>query len=268
MKVKLFSISLTLLLISVLFLSSTVAQDYAQWNLPDGAKARLGKGSVSGNLAYSPDGTRLAVASTVGIWLYDANSGVELSLLTGHKGSVFSIVFSPDGKTLASGDQGNAVHLWDAETGQHKMTLTGDTRISTTVWSMSFSPDSTTLAATQAGVGSGSKIYLWDTNTGEHRQTLTGHTDHVNSISFSPDGTTLASGGDDKTIYLWNAQTGAHQQTLTGHTDDVADIAFSPDGTTLASGSWDKTIRLWDAETGAHKQTLTEHTGYCHECYL
>ena len=89
---------------------------------------------------------------------------------------------------------------------------------------------------------------------------LEGHTDDVNSVAFSPDGNTLASGSDDETIRLWNAVTGEHQKTLTEHTDDVNSVAFSPDGNTLASGSDDNTIHLWNAVTGEHQKTLTEHT--------
>ncbi|MDE0315228.1 MAG: hypothetical protein OXM61_10025, partial [Candidatus Poribacteria bacterium] len=76
--------------------------DYTQWALPDGAAARLGKGDITGNIAYSPDGTRLAVASSIGIWIYDARPGKEkeLDLFTGHTGTVTAIAFSPDGTTI------------------------------------------------------------------------------------------------------------------------------------------------------------------------
>ena len=86
-----------------------------------------------------------------------------------------------------------------------------------------------------------------------------GHTDWVNSISFSPDGSTLASASTD--IRLWDATTGAPKHTLTGHTGGVYSLVFSPDGQTLASGG-QETIRLWDAVTGAHKRTLTRHTNW------
>jgi len=93
------------------------------------------------------------------------------------------------------------------------------------------------------------------------------HTKEVNSVCYSPDGKTIASGSADKTIRLWNAQTGAPIMTLTGHEDAVLDVCFSPDGKTIASGSSDKTLRLWDAQTGSLIKTLTGHhdavTGVC-----
>ena len=80
-------------------------------------------------------------------------------------------------------------------------------------------------------------------------KTITGHTSDVNSVAFSPDGQTLASGSDDKTIRLWDVNTGVNLKTITGHTSWVNSVAFSPDGQTLASGSNDGTIRLrlWNA---------------------
>ena len=71
--------TVTLLILFTLFQVNTFAQDYTRWGLPEGAKARLGKGSISGNIAYSPDGTRLAVASSIGIWLYDAGTYQEVA---------------------------------------------------------------------------------------------------------------------------------------------------------------------------------------------
>ena len=81
MKTLRFSIFLTLFLVSTL----TFAEDYTQWNLPEGAKARLGKGRTTGATAFSPDGTRFAVGSTIGIWIYDAKTYQALNLLTGHR---------------------------------------------------------------------------------------------------------------------------------------------------------------------------------------
>ena len=82
-----------IILLLGIFTSNTFAQDSPQWHLPEGVKARLGKGSIS-EIQYSPDGRRLAVASASGIWIYDAQTGEELDLLTGHTWPPRTIVFS------------------------------------------------------------------------------------------------------------------------------------------------------------------------------
>ena len=237
---------ITLILLS-LFSLNTFAQDYTQWGLPEGAKMRLGKEGLSGNIAYSPDGTRLAVASVFGfgIRLYDTATYQEVALLTGHTAQVYSVAFSPDGRTIASASASasgdHTILLWDVRTGEHKQTLRGHTA---QVESVAFSPDGRTLASASWD----GTVRLWDAHTGEHKQTLRGHTAQVESVAFSPDGRTLASAsyGYEGEVRLWDAHTGEHKQTLRGHTAQVESVAFSPDGRTLASASWDNTILLWD----------------------
>ena len=247
---KLTLITLTLLLTTALLLPpATAEEDVTRWELPEGATLRLGKGRAH-ELAYSPDGALLAVASSIGVWLYDAQTYQERALLTGHTDEVSSVVFSPDGRTLASGSWDNTIRLWDVATGTVQQTLSDE------VSSVVFSPDGRTLAS-----GSwDNTIRLWDVATGTVQQTLTGHTDGVSSVVFSPDGRTLASGSWDNTIRLWDVATGTLKQTLT-HPHIVFSVVFSPDGRTLASGSWLK-IRLWDVATGTLKQTLTGHAGF------
>lgn len=87
-----------------------------------------------------------------------------------------------------------------------------------------------------------------------------GHADTVNSVTFSPNGKTLASGSDDKTIKLWEPVSGQNLRTLSGHTRRVVSVAFSPDSKMLASGSSDDTIKLWDVVTGRNLRTLRGHT--------
>jgi WD40 repeat protein len=93
----------------------------------------------------------------------------------------------------------------------------------------------------------------------EHNRLET-HSGSVLSVSFSPDGKTLASGSDDKTIKLWDVTTGKEIGTLNGHSNEVLSVSFSPDGKTLASGSDDKTIKLWDVATGKKIRTINGHS--------
>lgn len=80
---------------------------------------------------------------------------------------------------------------------------------------------------------------------------LTGHLKYVSSMSWSPDGSRLASGSGDHTIHIWHADTGDTISTLEGHFDMIRSVIWSPDGNQLASGSCDKTVLIWDVITGA-----------------
>ena len=80
---------------------------------------------------------------------------------------------------------------------------------------------------------------------------LQGHDSGINSVTFSPDGSKIISGSDDKTIRVWDASTGVEMLSpLQGHDSGVSSIAFSPDGSKIISGSEDHTIRVWGASTG------------------
>ena len=174
----------------------------------------------------------------------------QLKAIFRHTDNVWSVGFSPDGQTLASGSWDNTVRLWDVKTEQWLHTLIGHT---THVMSVAFSVDGQTLVS-----GSwGGTIRLWNPRTGEPKRTFTAHDNGVGSVAFSPDGQTLASGGGDHTIWLWNTTSWQVERTLTGHTGIVEFVAFSPDGAMLASGSRDRTIRLWNPHTATPIRTLT-----------
>ncbi len=234
-----------------------IGDDYPKYHLPTGAIVRLGKGAIGENdraVVFSPDGQHLAVASGIGIWLYEVATSRELALLP-TASSVLSVVFSPEGTLLASGLDNGRVELWEVETGTKVTTLPGYSRITSVV----FSPDGTTLAS-----GSWDQIIkLWDVakreEVGSWEVARKDNLVDAISVSFSPDGTLLASGFQDGTVRLWNVATQKQVATLEGHTDWIKSVSFSPDGTTLASaGGYDETVQLWDVATRRTIATLKQ----------
>jgi WD40 repeat protein len=190
----------------------------------------------------------------------------------GHVAGINSAVFSPDGKTIASGANDNTVKLWDIATGRELFTG----RHSNSVKSVAFSPDGKAILSASFD----KKLKLWDAATGREIRTFagrssgsestTGHSSSVHSAAFSPDGRTIVSGGGDEEVFsfslqdntlrLWEAATGREIRVLAGHSSAVLSVAFSPDGKTIASGSMDKTVKLWDAAMGQELRAFTGHT--------
>jgi WD40 repeat protein/tRNA A-37 threonylcarbamoyl transferase component Bud32 len=207
--------------------------------------AQWGKGTAN-EIAWSPNDSFLAVASSTGIYLYDSQTLREVNFIK-TEAWVWSVAFSPDGEILASVLSDETVRLWRVSDGKLLDIFKGHTD---GISSVAFSPDGETVA-------SGSydhTVKLWSVSSGSLLRTLNGHNSSVWSVAFSPDGHILASGSYDKTVRLWQVSDGSLMQILTGHGDGIASIAFSPDGETLASGSSgrnENSLRLWRISDGS-----------------
>lgn len=219
------------------------------------------------DIAFTTDGEMLASASidgTIRLWNPQTTQHLDTFEEKVDPGDrvpqVYTVVFSPDGQTLASVSgirnvSRPKVQFWDVNTSKHKRILKGDPN---DVSAIAFSPDKTTLAS--SGSGGDSSIRLWDVRTGKLKATYIGHSSIVTALAFSPDGTLLASGGgyDDAIVQLWDIATGENSPTLSEHFREVSSLAFSPDGKLLASGGYNK-IEVWDVQFRQHIATLNGH---------
>lgn len=275
----------------------TFTEGFPQLSLPKGVKMRLGTGTIK-DVAYSPKGAVLAVASSIGVWLYDTNTYELIDLIAEHTGRVKSISFSRDGALLASGSEDGTVHIWDIAARNYRQTFTGYGNLGlansgveellfcgnklllvhggvhTDLWDVDKGLHKKHLDWYEVLSPNGEKVanvnskgvHIRDIGTGE-RWTLTpptkdrkGRVDDRSGELFSPNGQMFAAVSEENHIYLWDVNTKAHKKNLRGHKESrIESMAFSADGQILASGDSDATIRLWDVKTGKEKKTLRRH---------
>ncbi|HLO51519.1 MAG TPA: AAA-like domain-containing protein [Kamptonema sp.] len=171
----------------------------------------------------------------------------EYNRLEGHKGWVWDVSFSPDGKTIATVGDDKVVKLWSSN-GEFIKNLEGH---SDRIYAVSFSPDGQKIATASKD----KTVKLWSIE-GRLLETLSGHTESVLTIAFNRQGTILASASKDRTIKLWNLKQETTKNkdrkslaiALKGHSNGVMSLSWSSDGKTLASASYDNTVKLWSIE--------------------
>lgn len=215
---------------------------------------------------FSPSGDVLATSSLdsmVRLWSI-AGSGEprQLAVLAGHADGVVAVAFSPDGHLLVTSGMDNQIRLWDVTDPEHPVLRSALHWLASPAFAVAFSPRSDTLA-----VGSYHDVHLYDVaEPSAPRMVGTAAEERgvVRSISFTPDGRTMATAGNDDSARLWdvsNRERPTIAATLTGHTTLVAAATFSPDGQVLATASQGGTLRLWDVTAPGRPAAIATLTG-------
>ncbi len=211
-------------------------------------------------VTFHPDGHQVAAAGwdgTVRTW--DPETGQQLGLFRGPRGIAITAVYSPDGTRIAAAFTDGTVRVWNLAEGREirQLPCASDGATSTVLVNMlAFRPDSRWLAmCSNPADGGPGEVRVFDALTGKPIFTLPGHTSQIVAVTFSPDGTRIATASLDLTVKLWETETGQEVCTLRGHTAGVLSVVFCPDGRKIATSSMDGTVRVWETagETAAMK---------------
>ena len=198
----------------------------------------------------------------------------ELAIVTGHSAPISAIAFGLDGSTVATGDGGGAIKLWDALSGEGlrmfteaesvgagiREALESNTFPANTpeVSSLAFSYDGKLLAGalvrtpdkeTHPNAKPQAEIAIWDIASGSLVRNLSGINFNVKAIAFSPDGKWLVSGGLSNLVTVWDVRTGTKLRSFSGHVSVVNSVIFTTE-TEVQSGNWDRSVDVWNAASG------------------
>jgi WD40 repeat protein len=248
------------------------------------------------NIAFSPDGTRMAMVGDEQIILiWDANTGQELTkfndLVRGTQEMNTGVDWSLDGRSIVTGSDTLGIRQWDPATGDllqtydnhgaaaNKVYLSRDGRFvlissadsTARVLDIQNGEEVLSLQGHEDGITDArwspdesliitasldGTARLWDAADGDQLQVFPAHPGGVLAADWSPDGRLVVTCGVDGLARVWDIETGKTVFTLIGHDMAVRDVAWSPDGKRLATAGADGTIRIWDAHDGAHLFTL------------
>ena len=245
------------------------------WDASSGRELhRLNLGNSAYGLNFSPDGRVLGInAPNDKVLLWEL--GKPPRRLEGQKGEGHELVFSPDGKRVATGvtEWPNpedfkrkvfVIRLWDVATGKVVHALRGHEE---SIRALAFSPDGKRLAS--GGWEKTNTVRLWDVASGKELPALQKREGDTRALRFSADGLTLHAASQEGELRTWQLPEGKRLPTVqlkdVPHSSDP--VAFSPDGSRLAMGNWigiaggSNTVNLWDLATGNRILTFAGHEG-------
>jgi WD40 repeat protein len=196
-------------------------------------------------LTFSPDSTTLTTAAffsgvpaALELFVWDVRAESCMVKHTIPPGDFVKLCLLPGNGRFAAFGTDRGVWLGDTASARRL----GET--AETVFAVAFGAETGLLATADIG----NVVTLWDLASGQPRICYKA-TALLRTLTFAPDGKTLAGGGDDKAIQLWEVATGKERAILPGHTHPVWAVAFSPDGRLLASGDMSGVVKIWDVAT-------------------
>jgi WD40 repeat protein len=237
------------------------------WDLIRNQQRAAGLLGVDSKMAFSPDLKSVAAVERLRtIVLIDVETKRQWARLEGHKNWIWSLAFSPDGRTMASGGAEpsmwfgpprprypSEVKLWSLGTDppRERASLTG---LQSEILALAFTADSRFIAA-----GARNQVRVWDAGSGAAAADLVGSTDAITTMAFSPDGTLLAAAAAASGGCVWETRSWRKLAELGGRT--AQPLAYTPDGKTLAAGLSDGSVALYDVAAGRVRMVLQGHTG-------
>ena len=239
---------------------SVAGDDVTTWALPEGAVARLGRGGIR-DMAFSPDGQSFAVASAIGLWLYELPTLSPIALWDTERGMTDSVTFSPDNRRIVTHTLSGPLKIWDVERGVCIEEVNNHRR--SDIPKPIFLQDGQRIAA--VSYERNGKIYVWCAHTGTQlSETEIGETHGIHPFQFSSDIRLLAgrrreTESDPESILVWHVETGKQISCFTGYSENMEKLCFSLDGRHLAAGSSNGTIQIWDMESGQPTTTYTDY---------
>jgi len=191
------------------------------------------------NISFSPNSQTLASVSDSTIFIWNVKTGNCLNVLKGHHNYIESIMFSPNGKDIASASRDGTIRIWDVNSAKVKFVLCGH---SESVNSISYNLDGTKMVSSS----NDGFVKIWSAKSGLCLKTIDVHGGKTFSAHFNTNGDKLLTSSEDGIIRIWSTTSTLLEESLTGHEGYVLSAIWNNKGDMILSAGDDKTIRLWN----------------------